>query len=452
MVTIEENHTLLDIILGYTKEGYLNTYLEVCFLDPLGLNMDFTLISPSGKTYKDISIYKLREKGVWLYRTSLEGYIPYNGSITVDENTVGKYITIDLTMDQVPGEVLVNGTARYINIEGGTISYGNINLIVGLEDIYKDNSYSLNKKIPVSGSYSYYDDFSTGYRNIYSIGGYKPLTYYYETYLSNRLSLDEVLLINDNITGNGSIKFNLHDSKSGGNVYGNMFCECYNVWGYSSKKDGSLEPYNTWSLGTVTTITLNNIATGYYTFKIWGDYYEPIYVNAIVLPDMIYQTKEVFLIPTMLANGLTAVLTWGAEPNDLDSHLLAYRDGTQITHVYYSNKNYTGSDGKVHINLDVDDTTSYGPETISIYYLDPGFTYYYYIYDYSGTKGIPSEARITLYDNGTQLFTITPDNTFINNKNYRFWKVFSYSATTKEISVRNKIVNYTPTEENWESD
>ena len=135
MVTIEENHTLLDIILGYTKEGYLNTYLEVCFLDPLGLNMDFTLISPSGKTYKDIGIYKLREKGIWLYRTSLEGYIPYNGSITVDENTVGKYITIDLTMDQVPGEVLVNGTAKYINMEVGTVPYGNINLIVGLEDM-----------------------------------------------------------------------------------------------------------------------------------------------------------------------------------------------------------------------------------------------------------------------------------------------------------------------------
>ena len=54
------------------------------------------------------------------------------------------------------------------------------------------------------------------------------------------------------------------------------------------------------------------------------------------------------------------VLTWGANPSDLDSHLNAtynsYRE-----HIYYQIKNGYGG------NLDVDDINSYGPETITIY-------------------------------------------------------------------------------------
>ena len=48
------------------------------------------------------------------------------------------------------------------------------------------------------------------------------------------------------------------------------------------------------------------------------------------------------------------ILTWGSSPSDLDSHL----EGPGY-HVFYSNK--TGKNAE----LDVDDTTSYGPETVT---------------------------------------------------------------------------------------
>ncbi len=53
------------------------------------------------------------------------------------------------------------------------------------------------------------------------------------------------------------------------------------------------------------------------------------------------------------------VLTWGEEPNDLDSHLNATYNGER-EHVYYSDTQGNCS------YLDVDDTSSYGPETITI--------------------------------------------------------------------------------------
>lgn len=75
--------------------------------------------------------------------------------------------------------------------------------------------------------------------------------------------------------------------------------------------------------------------------------------------------------------GITMKLTWGAAPSDLDSHLFA-PDGS---HVYYSNK---GSLLRAPFaNLDVDDTSSYGPEVVTLTRLMVG-TYKYSVRNFSG--------------------------------------------------------------------
>jgi len=71
-------------------------------------------------------------------------------------------------------------------------------------------------------------------------------------------------------------------------------------------------------------------------------------------------------------DGMRIVLNWGAEPLDLDSHLMF-----QGNHIYFSSK--TGSDAL----LDVDDTNSYGPETITISRKHDGQRYVYAVHDYS---------------------------------------------------------------------
>ena len=83
-------------------------------------------------------------------------------------------------------------------------------------------------------------------------------------------------------------------------------------------------------------------------------------------------------------NAIRIVLTWGAEPGDLDSHLV----GSQALfgnsfHIYYGDKTYYDGEHKIYVaDLDYDDTTSYGPEVTTIH---QGFvgTCYFYIHDYS---------------------------------------------------------------------
>lgn len=74
-------------------------------------------------------------------------------------------------------------------------------------------------------------------------------------------------------------------------------------------------------------------------------------------------------------DGLRIVLNWGETPSDLDSHI-AYPNN----HIFYQHK--TG-DSHANANLDVDDTTSYGPETITIEKKHAGESYVYAVHNFS---------------------------------------------------------------------
>lgn len=105
-------------------------------------------------------------------------------------------------------------------------------------------------------------------------------------------------------------------------------------------------------------------------------------------------------------DGLRIVLTWGDKPKDLDSHLVY-----EGSHVFFSQKQGNGS------NLDVDDTTSYGPETITITQQKRGKKYVYSVRDYShgGKRNsralAKSRARVEVYAGKSLLrtFVVNPD-------------------------------------------
>jgi hypothetical protein len=81
----------------------------------------------------------------------------------------------------------------------------------------------------------------------------------------------------------------------------------------------------------------------------------------------------------------TVMLTWGATPSDLDSHLT----GPGGIHVYFSSM---GSKTTAPFaELDTDDTNSYGPEITTITKLDTG-TYRFSVHNYSGQSQGPIEA------------------------------------------------------------
>jgi len=143
-------------------------------------------------------------------------------------------------------------------------------------------------------------------------------------------------------------------------------------------------------------------------------------------------------------DGMRAVLTWGRNPSDLDSHL-SYKNN----HIYYNSKIGT----KAH--LDVDDTTSYGPETITIVKKKEGQKYVYAVHDYSHKTNPSSKslgnsgATVRVYIGQTlvRTYKATPQKTgniwvvFGIDENGAFKDINSYTGTTHSSDGTGQVLN-----------
>lgn len=103
-------------------------------------------------------------------------------------------------------------------------------------------------------------------------------------------------------------------------------------------------------------------------------------------------------------DGMRIVLNWGSSPDDLDSHL-SYEGG----YVCYYQKDASQA------NLDVDDTDSYGPETITITKKIQGKKYVYAVHNFSDKDNnnnnrlsAVSRAKVYVYIGNTLIRTFTP--------------------------------------------
>ena len=127
-------------------------------------------------------------------------------------------------------------------------------------------------------------------------------------------------------------------------------------------------------------------------------------------------------------NCIFIVLAWGDIPSDLDSHLIYTGSNGSGEIAYYSMELY-GTNGELISDLDTDDTDYYGPETVTVYKLNPGDSFRYYVHDYSN-GGNPasgemakSGATVNVY-RGTELIATYSMPTDIRGY---IWEVFSYS-------------------------
>lgn len=147
-------------------------------------------------------------------------------------------------------------------------------------------------------------------------------------------------------------------------------------------------------------------------------------------------------------DGMRVVLTWGETPADLDSHLVYTGN-----HIYFSHQR--GDDA----NLDVDDTTSFGPETITLERKHFGTSYVYAVNDYThlgepGSSALAaSGAKVFVYVGESLVRTYNVPKNKVGN----LWTVFRLSGdgdfedinTVRGVSVRDpdeiagKVSNYT---------
>ena len=138
---------------------------------------------------------------------------------------------------------------------------------------------------------------------------------------------------------------------------------------------------------------LDSMEAGVYTGYIskTGSDYVPSTLLAYVLGGRTISGQHGVMTTELQQNQMRIVLTWGGIPTDLDSHLWApcpYAHGDCENGYFHLDfvTNGAGSNPFMpYFDLDVDDTSSYGPETTTVYDATPtpGEVYSFLVHDYS---------------------------------------------------------------------
>jgi len=149
-------------------------------------------------------------------------------------------------------------------------------------------------------------------------------------------------------------------------------------------------------------------------------------------------TANFILSPTLSESGWRIVLSWGENPYDLDSHLWVPTH-SGYSHIYFSGKGNCGD--SPWACLDIDDTTSYGPETITISRMQSG-VYVYALQWYAGSgTWAGSNAVVRIYNSGglVREFHVPNDTTHTAKS---WWYIFDLN--NGQITVHNTIQNDPP--------
>ncbi len=269
-----------------------------------------------------------------------------------------------------------------------------------------------------------------------SASGYKELTSIQEISKDETKFTEHILLVDNSQSGNGTAGGTVNNAIDGRNLEG-VEIRLRENW------NNQTGPYfrdfhvNTDSNGQY---RIDTIPVGYYTIEAVKDGFYTDYCNIIVHATDPQFNQNFTISPVLPENQVRIVLRWGENPGDLDSHLIGRKPDDSAFNIYYSNMHYSWN-GKEMANLDVDDTTSYGPETITI--LEPlEKDWVYAVHDFTNKGNSNSDrmsysgAYVTVFTGGRQLATFNIPVDEIGT----YWTVFEYvDGQIRPINVVNNI-------------
>lgn len=190
------------------------------------------------------------------------------------------------------------------------------------------------------------------------------------------------------------------------------------------------------------------ITLGCYTIEVSKNGYITGYYNVLSTVSNINssnteksQYQKIILTPKLSKNEYRIILTWGETPKDLDSHLTYYNNGKKQWHIYYDNKKITRN-GKTVAKLDLDDITSFGPETVTVTVNSNLLTngeLLYSVHDYTNRNKKTSNALsksnavVQVYQGNKQLENIP----IPVQKNGTLWHAFK--ITKKGLEIQNSF-------------
>ena len=309
-----------------------------------------------------------------------------------------------------------------------------------LVDVYDQNSFIGSGTTDSNGNYSISVQFGIGYRVVFSKTGYLPATYYNVSVPQNTTTyLEAVLQIDNSHSGTGNVSGRILNAQNGTGVTGLTI----NLREGINVTTGTI--LATISTGSDGFYSFQNLNAGNYTGEVSGTGYNTTYFTITCIGGNTTADQDAVITPILSSGETRIILTWGETPPDLDSHLTGpLPDGTRF-HMYYPYaQSNSGSPWPQYVTLDLDDTTSYGPETTTIYQQIDG-VYRFSVHDYtnrasSSTTALSNSfAQVKVYrgSNLVATFNVPP------NREGTLWTVFELSGD-RITSINNMSYESSP--------
>lgn len=217
--------------------------------------------------------------------------------------------------------------------------------------------------------------------------GYIPVDYYNVNVREGEtVYLEPVLQIDTEHSGTGIVSGYIINALSGAGVQ-NMTVNL---------REGVNSTEGTIVASTISggggTYSISNLEAGNYTAEVGGSGYMTSYAGIVCIGGEETSNQNVVITPILPEGQTRIVLTWDASPRDLDSHTWGPLPGGSRFHMYwpYAESN-GGSPWPTVVKLDVDDVTSYGPETTTLLQQISG-VYRYSVHDYTNRSSSYSNA------------------------------------------------------------
>lgn len=225
----------------------------------------------------------------------------------------------------------------------------------------------------------------------------------------------------------------------------------YKDWNSTTEANTAIRTLTTNSSGAFRCETMTvfgkvlGLPSGNYTLTASKEGYSDTSYNIVIYPGTTDENPEIneTMSPTMNEGFYRIILTWGQTPRDLDSHLVADTDTGSGIHVYYSNKNPYPN----YADLDVDDTTSYGPETVTISNFEGLSGIRYAVHDYtnrsssSSTQMSYSGATVRIFKGNKLLRTFNVPTGYGGTE----WDVFSMDTNGRITTINSMTYTRQPT-------
>ena len=275
--------------------------------------------------------------------------------------------------------------------------------------------------------------------------GYIPEMMTIQTSSDPEYYLETVLQVSEDYAGIGDFGGKITHALTGKGVSGLSiaFRQGINV------KEGSV-------VETVTTDSegdylVSGLEAGNYTGEITGEGYNTVYFTAMNIGGETTNDQKASVTPILSEGETRVILTWGASPKDLDSHMTGPNpESDDRFHVYFFSKKGS-QDTSPYTFLDLDDRDSYGPETTTIVKQFEG-VYRFFVHDFSNknesssTALANSKAKVTVYRGSHLVRTFNVPNTEgtlwkvfeLNGNNITPLNIMEYESGTSVISTKSR--------------